>query len=388
MPVRRILHIAPTPFFSDRGCHIRIRGIVRALNGLQHANLLCTYPIGRNDPDVDTVRTLAIPGYRKTTAGPSIFKLIADPLLVFTAARQIRRFQPDILHCHLHEGVLVGWLAKYLALRPSLKICFDVQGGLGSELSSYGHLGTTVSQSIVRWIEKFVLRRASAFFCSSKASVALLQDEFGINSTQLLHVPDGSDLDVDDFDEDKLATAGIPVAIYTGGLTKSKGLEDLQSIIKRSNERRLSVNFLVVGYPTDPLSTFLDDHRLDNCKLQGRIPFEELPTFLARASLCLEPKSGETSEASGKLLNYMASGLPIVCFDTANNRDILGEHAFFAKSQDVDAFVDQIERVLSDLNDARRIGKRARLRVIESFSWKASAENISHAYDKLLNGEA
>ena len=28
----RVLHIAPTPFFSDRGCHIRIDGIVNALN--------------------------------------------------------------------------------------------------------------------------------------------------------------------------------------------------------------------------------------------------------------------------------------------------------------------------------------------------------------------
>ena len=136
----RILHIAPTPFFSDRGCHIRIRGIVSGLDGLETTNRLCTYPIGRDDDAIDTVRCLPVPGYRKTAAGPSAFKVIVDPLLVLTVVRQIRTFKPDVLHCHLHEGVLIGWLAKYLALRPRLPLGFDVQGGLVSELQSYGHL--------------------------------------------------------------------------------------------------------------------------------------------------------------------------------------------------------------------------------------------------------
>ena len=38
----RVLHIGPTPFFSDRGCHMRIRGLIRALNDAGVENRLFT----------------------------------------------------------------------------------------------------------------------------------------------------------------------------------------------------------------------------------------------------------------------------------------------------------------------------------------------------------
>ena len=377
----RILHVAPTPFFSDRGCHIRIRGLVRALNALGTKNRVCTYPIGRDDESVDTVRTLPVPGYRKTAAGPSAFKLIVDPLLVLTTARQIVKFKPDVLHCHLHEGVLVGWLAKYLALRPSLKIGFDVQGGLVSELSSYGHLKSSVTRRFIRAIEAFVIARADAYFCSSTASVNLFANEFGVEDDKLHHVPDGADVSTTGI---AAKTAGAqPVALYAGGLTKSKGIEELQDVIKLSADRNLPVSFRIVGYPTEELASFVERHKLTNCDLLGRVPFERLPELMADASVALEPKSGATSEASGKLLNYMAASLPVVCFDTENNRSMLGEHGYYAEAT-AEHFVDQLEAVLGDVDGARERGRAGRERVLSTFSWSASGETIVATYSQLL----
>ena len=44
----RIVMIAPTPFFADRGCHIRILGEAKALIDLGHELILCTYFLGRD----------------------------------------------------------------------------------------------------------------------------------------------------------------------------------------------------------------------------------------------------------------------------------------------------------------------------------------------------
>jgi len=73
-----ILHIAPTPFFSDRGCHIRIEGIVRCLTELGHNNTVCTYHHGRDIQGVSTKRIKSIANYTQTSAGPSKYKLLAD----------------------------------------------------------------------------------------------------------------------------------------------------------------------------------------------------------------------------------------------------------------------------------------------------------------------
>ncbi|MFW2404279.1 MAG: glycosyltransferase family 1 protein, partial [Gammaproteobacteria bacterium] len=79
--IPRVLHIAPTPFFADRGCHIRIRGIVGGLAERGYENLVCTYSIGRDVEGVQTRRCATIPGYTKTEAGPSAFKYVADVFL-------------------------------------------------------------------------------------------------------------------------------------------------------------------------------------------------------------------------------------------------------------------------------------------------------------------
>ena len=380
----RILHVAPTPFFSDRGCHIRIRGLVMGLDSLGADNLVCTYGLGNDVPEVETVRCPKIPGYSKTSAGPSFFRFIADPLLVFTVAGRIRKYRPVILHCHLHEGVLIGWLAKYLALKPRLRIVFDVQGGLESELVSYGHLKSSWLRKIVHAIEGFIIRRADAYSCSSEASVALLVDDFGVEPSIVAHVPDGADVSLAGAGDRGDGGGSQPIAIYTGGLSESKGLSMLMEIIRVSAERNPDLRFLIVGYPTDELQAFLDEHQLQNCELAGRIPFEQLGEYLNKADVCIEPKSAETSEASGKLLNYMSSGRPTVCFDTPNNRAIMADSGFFAEQPTAASFVDQLATVIANPAIAAERGARARELIEQQYSWRSSALRIMDRYVELL----
>ena len=110
----KVLHIAPTPFFSDRGCHIRIQGIISALQRKSVHNVLCTYHQGREVPGIITRRVSHIPGYTKQEAGPSGYKYLADILLFLKVCSTIFTYRPDIIHGHLHEGALLGWAAKTL----------------------------------------------------------------------------------------------------------------------------------------------------------------------------------------------------------------------------------------------------------------------------------
>lgn len=115
---RRILMIAPTPFFADRGCHVRIRGEAQSLIAHGHQLLLCTYGLGRDVDGIPTVRTMNVPWYTKLSPGPSIHKIYVDIMLLWTVIWVSRRFRPDVVHGHLHEGVLIGKsLAGYMEYR-------------------------------------------------------------------------------------------------------------------------------------------------------------------------------------------------------------------------------------------------------------------------------
>ena len=50
---KTVLHIAPTPFFSDRGCHIRICNEIKALIDCGMQVILCTYPLGDDVPGLE-----------------------------------------------------------------------------------------------------------------------------------------------------------------------------------------------------------------------------------------------------------------------------------------------------------------------------------------------
>src|SRR5262249_1009691 len=123
----RVLMLAPTPFFGDRGCHVRILEETRALRGHGVEVLLATYHVGRDVPEVRAVPPPRVPGVHRLPVGFSIHKPYLDGLLLATAARAARRFRPDLVHAHLHEGAALGVL---LGRRLGVPAIADLQGSL------------------------------------------------------------------------------------------------------------------------------------------------------------------------------------------------------------------------------------------------------------------
>jgi glycosyltransferase involved in cell wall biosynthesis len=190
----RILMIAPTPFFADRGCHVRILGEARALIALGYDLVLCTYGLGRDIDGVPTKRTISIPWYRKLSAGPSIHKFYIDFLLMCKVIQVAREFRPDIIHAHLHEGIVIGKIASLLFRVP---LVADLQGSLTAELLDHKFLPNW--KYLVRglyWLERKINQLPSHLIVSSAHTAKNCIDFFGIASHRVSSVMDGVDADI------------------------------------------------------------------------------------------------------------------------------------------------------------------------------------------------
>ncbi len=395
--VLSVLHIAPTPFFSDRGCHMRIRGIIFALKKYPIVNILCTYNLGRDVEGIETVRTASIPGYTKLEAGPSAFKYVADILLFFKVFGQIFSRRPDIIHAHLHEGALIGWLAKSFFFWRKIPMIFDMQGSLVGELEAHGYFTKYHSLKRIFWgLEYLITRMANHFICSSQNSVDILINEFKVRAESVELVNDGAD----DFSindnyplQEKL---GLPkdgaIVIYSGALLEAKGFSHLCNAILLAKKRDIPCHFLVVGYPEQIIHDFIKNNQLEAyCTIAGRVPYEQLGSYLALADIALEPKLSDSGEASGKILNYMGAGLPVVCFDNTSNRQLLGQWGFFANDSlhegagiFENALIDQIANIISDPDKGMKAGAEGKKRVTDNFSWLAAGEKIQSVYHLCL----
>ncbi|HZQ06450.1 MAG TPA: glycosyltransferase family 4 protein [Anaerolineae bacterium] len=396
----RILMIAPTSFFGDYGCHVRILEETLALQALGHRVRIVTYPRGRDLPNIEIERTMPIPWRVKYEVGSSRHKVGLDIFLTSRVLRAARRFKPDIIHGHLHEGALLGWLAARVFNKP---LVFDFQGSLTSEMVDHHFLNPRgILYKPLRWLEGWIDRQPTYVFTSAAYQANLLTNEYGVAPSRIVHIPDAvnpewfrpwSDREREEFRTKKFQlkadTLGIdpyrPVVVYLGLLADYQGVGLLLDTAKRVLEHGTDAHFVIMGYPG--AEKYITRTRAmdiaDRVIFPGRIAYEDIARWLAIGNVAVAPKLSQT-EGNGKILNYMASGLPVVAFDTPVSRDYLGDDGVYAPIGDVDALACGIESLLADRAAAQALGKRLRARAIEKFSWDASARKIEIAYNSIL----
>lgn len=384
----KVLMIAPTPFFADRGCHMRILGEIRALQNLGYDIVLCTYHIGRDIPGIKTERIITIPWYHKLEAGSSWHKFYIDILLFFKSLRVFWREKPDIIHGHLHEGAIIGHFVRKLSFRK-VPLVFDSQGSLTRELLTYsffkeGSLLQRLFGSIERWIS-----RMPEYTVGSNVSVSeFLVQEMHLPVARVDTVIDGVHGDFFDpktVDPDLRKKLGLDpmkrIVLYTGALLKSKGIDYLWQAIPHVLKKNPDCFFVIVGYPVEDSKALVESLGVgDQVLFVGQVDYFQLPSYLYLADLAVDPKLDEAGEASGKIINYMGAALPIVCFEGPNNRKFLGEHGIFARSGDPVDLADKIVATLLDRGGARAIGLNNQKRVEDVFSWNANIKT----YDRIF----
>jgi len=388
-----ILHIAPTPFFADRGCHIRIRNEVESLAGRPVRVTICTYHHGRDVGGMRIRRIPPIPGYSKLAAGFSPYRFLADILLFFLVLRVAWQDRPDVLHAHLHEGCLIGWLVRICLFWRKLPLIMDMQGSLSGELVSYGTIRKNgLLHRLVGWFERLLCRLPDFFFTSSVKSRNVLLDQFGVREEKVVLLPDvlperffrpGSDRQA--LRKELAIPVRKRIVMYTGSLLKGKGIEHVLEAMRILCGQDREVFFVLVGYPLDEAASFVSAHGLeDRVLLPGRISYEALHRWLACADVALEPKIGRSGEASGKLLHYMAAGLPVVCFNTLNNRELLGDIGYYAKEISSEAFAAAIAAALGDGEKALARGRQGSMIAAERYSMQAIGSVMLETYRRQM----
>jgi glycosyltransferase involved in cell wall biosynthesis len=291
---------------------------------------------------------------------------------------------------------LLGHVARTLVFWRRIPLVFDVQGSLVGELVAYGTMKQgSLSYRIFRAIESLVCRMPDVFMCSSGNSLAVMRDSYGVDPSKLLLTPDGAD--VGQFSVARSAELAAhlglpgdrPIAVFSGSLLPTKGIDELKTLIRSAAQQSLPVHFLVIGYPEADTRAWLDANGYGaSVTLTGQLPFEKLPDYLALADLAIEPKAVFAGEASGKLVNYMAAGLPVICFESPHNRVMLGDDGYYAPLE-ARELLPALREALQEGEANRRLrGERCRQRAVEGFSWSATAERIAERYRSLLGERA
>jgi glycosyltransferase involved in cell wall biosynthesis len=387
--------IAPTSFFSDYGCSVRILEETKALQRLGHTVRVCTYRNGQDIPGLSIRRTLPIPFREHYEVGSSLHKVGFDLLLFWTVLFASLKDRPDVIHAHMHEGALIGLLISRLLRLPMV---FDFQGSLTSEMLDHKFLHTSSPfYRPLRWLETTLDRHAAMILTSSTNARDLLLREFGCRpeqvqtlsdcvNTQAFYPPTAAE--ADQLAERK-ASLGIPqerkVIVYLGLLAEYQGTDALLRAAALLLQQRQDVHFLIMGFPGLDHYRQMSQHLgiAGHATFTGRIPYRQARDFLALGELAVAPKLSAT-EGSGKILNYMAMGLPTVVFDTPVSREYLGDLGLYATPGDPASLAEALLQGLAD-DGGRQRGAELRRIAETSLSWDRAAERILQSYDAVCH---
>ncbi|QWV92772.1 glycosyltransferase family 4 protein [Geomonas oryzisoli] len=382
----RVLVLAPTPFFADRGCHVRILEEARAAIACGADVRLVTYHIGRDVPGVRTDRIAGFSWYKKLEAGPSWVKPFLDVQLLFKAFQVAREFKPHVIHAHLHEGAFFGAFLKMLIRVPML---FDCQGSLTAEITDHGFVKPgSLLQRFFATLERWINRSSDFIVTSASPTVDLLLKD-GVPKDRVRALIDGVDTDVfaPQPKAEIRARLGLPekrpVVAYLGLMNSYQGVDLLLEAAAYLKGQGAKIHYLIMGFPDAAYREKAEAMGIaDIITFTGRIPYDEAPLYLSAGDLAVSPKVSLT-EANGKLFNYIACGLPTVVFDTPVNREILGDAALYAKFGDAADLAGAIGRLAGDRELREDLGAEGRERAVKLHSWQARGKDLAGIYQNL-----
>jgi len=343
--------LAPEPIYTPRGTPIAVLNRCRALTALGLHVDLVTYPVGQDVPvpGLRYVRTARLPGLRQVKIGPSLAKLPLDALLLWTAARQLRRGRYDVIHT-VEEAGVAGWLLGTVFRLPYVH---DVHSDLGTVLRDYGFGPRHPVVLVANWLERRVLAGAKVIIVNFPGLVPVVAAQ---EPDTPVHVINCTSLEyqVDPELSDKLRSnwgRDRPVILYTGSFEPYQGLPLLLEAMAVVRDSRPQARLVLVGgRPEQGTEVTRQAARLglaEDVIYAGRCSVEEIPSYLAAADILVSPRRDGINTPC-KVYDYLRAGKPVVATRTASHLDVLDDQCAVLADSTPQAFAAALLAVLRD----------------------------------------
>lgn len=324
-----------------------------------------------------------VPTYQKVSPGPAYQKLaVLDVLLAKKIFDLTRQVDFDIIHAHHFEGLLVGLPAARLKRIP---IVFDVHTLLSSELP---HYSMGLPARTLRWLGNLIDRRlprqADHIVSVTNLIRSKLINEIGINPGKVTTIYGG--VEMEHFSAHPLPppVSSSPVLVYTGNLAPYQGIDLMLQAFRKVLDKHPDVKLkIITNSPMDDYASLVSELGIHEQLIVEDANYFEMPGHLYSSSIALNPRV-YCDGLPLKLLNYMATGRPVVSFEGSAEALDHERTGLVVPNGDIDGFAQAVLRLLENPEFAGRLGQNAQSVVQEFFVWENSIRSLEAIYDSLL----
>ena len=392
----RIAFVGPFAMQPKRTMAVRALPLAKALAARGHEVLLLLPPWDRPQ---DAGREWVEDGVRiRNVSLPPKIPLLYHLMLAWRLVRAALQQQPDVIHCFKpksYAGLTAFslWHLRGLGqMRARLVVDADDWEGAGgwNEVERY----TPLQKRFFAAQEHWGLTHADALTVASRALETIVWS-LGVPPAQVHYVPNGwspagvaTDEDVAALRQQYGLGDAAVALLYTRFFEYSleRVLAIMQGVVARVPEAR----WLIVGKGLFGE----EDKLLEMARMQGLaervtyagwVPVEQLPAHFGLARVAIYPFDDtliNRCKCAVKLIDLLGAGVPVVADALGQNLEYIehGVSGLLVPPGNSDAFIEGVARLLGDAALAARMGRNARLRVRERFSWDGLAGLAEQAY--------
>lgn len=242
------------------------------------------------------------------------------------------------------------------------------------------------------YFEKWGIANAKAYIAPTTFAGLRTKEIFNIRTKEIETIHYG--LDLEKFCSSNTNNEEKGLLLYIGTIIRKKGILELPDIIKRVVTQNPDAHLVLIGNDSSDIKTgspstwklmeeSLEDNLIGKIKYLGRIPYEEVKSYIEKAQVCLFPTFAET--LGMVTIESMAVGKPVVNSNIgwANELLIDGESGFLVHPTDHQLYADRIIRLLESESLRNSIGRKAIERVKEKFDSAVIADQNIAFYKKI-----
>ena len=186
-----------------------------------------------------------------------------------------------------------------------------------------------------------------------------------------------------------VARASDATLVFLGHPKPWHGAEQLVQLL-RTLRRTRDVRLLVIG--GGPGAARLHERAEQLCvaeavEITGALPHDKAVGQLKRGTLLVAPYPWQAPFyfCPIKLLEGMASGLPIVATAQGDLSDLIADAGLLVEPDDPRALHEAVERLLRSPKLRRELGTRGRKRALAYFTWEAAAQTLELSISRLTD---
>lgn len=298
------------------------------------------------------------------------------------AYKKALEMDAEIYHFHDPELISVGKKLK----KKGKKVIYDVHEDVPKQIINKTYLGPLFIRKVVSKVFDINERSSAKKFDAVVGAIDEIAHKFenknaiAIKNYAVKEAIDEAIPIEREESSDKLVIA------YVGGITGIRGIKEL---IQATNNFNGKVELWILG-PWETKQLFDECKKLpgyEYCKYFGSLPLKEVYRYTKAADvgMCtLHPVANYKESIPIKVLEYMASGIPIVLSDFKYWKNLFGDIGIYVDPLNIDDIARGIKAFIDNKELVKAVGKRNREKFIEDFSWDAEEKKLIKLYSDLL----